>query len=115
MEFALVLPLVVVCVLGIVQVARITALQVATVNAARTGARAAAIDPRPGVARAAVRGAGAPSNVEVTMRVEPGEPRLVTIRVRRSVVAVPLVGWSTVHLRAAATMAVEDPTSDRGG
>lgn len=105
-EFAFVLPLVLILVLGVVQVARVTALQVAAIEAARAGARVGAVDPDPAAAVAAASGvAGARVDVARTA----GDPALVTVRVWRPVALLPGMGWSTVTVAAATTMAVEAP------
>ncbi len=107
MEFALVLPLVALVAIGLVQVARITALQVATVDAARAGARAAAVDPRESVAEAAARKGAHGSPRVVDMRLTGSSPRSVTVEVTEDVAVMPLFGWMTVQLHASSTMAVE--------
>lgn len=106
-EFALVLPLVALLIVGLVEVARLGALQVATVDAARAGARAAAVDPRPAVAQQAVEGVTSAGSVKVTTEIQDGSPSLVTVRVTRSVSLLPGLGWSSVDLEASSTMAVE--------
>lgn len=57
-ELALVLPLLVVLLLGVVQVTLLGRDQVLVVHAARAGARQAAVDPDPSAVRRAVRDAG---------------------------------------------------------
>ncbi len=111
-EFALVVPVLALLLVGVVEVARVAGLQVATVDAARTGARAAAVDPRPGVAREAIGGGPGGSPWSVTTEVVAGPPRLVTVRVTRMVHLLPGPGWTDVRLEASSTMAVE---SDRSG
>jgi Flp pilus assembly protein TadG len=111
-ELALVLPLVLILVLGVVQVGLVVRDQVLTVHAAREGARAAAVDGRPGAARtAALAGTGlAAGRTQVTTanRGEPGSRVRVEVR-HRSATDVPLVGAliGDVELRAAAVMRVE--------
>jgi Flp pilus assembly protein TadG len=72
-EFALVLPVLLVLVLGIVEFGRIYNVQISVTNAAREGARVMAIENKPAVARAAavaaapsVNPAIATANVNVT-------------------------------------------------
>lgn len=108
-EFALVLPFVLLLVVGIVEVARLTALQVGAVDAARAGARAASTDPTAVSARAAVEAQGSSVPMTVDTALVDGPPRMVTVRVAREVRLVPGLGWSSVVLHASATMAVEDP------
>lgn len=107
-EFALVLPLILVLTIGVVQVGRIAALQVATIGAARDGARAAAVDPRARVARDAATAAMPDAQIRVRMQRHGDAPELVTVRVTTSLPAVPLLGWSTVQLHGETTMAIED-------
>lgn len=104
-EFALVLPVVALLVVGLVELAAVTGLQVVAVDAARAGARAAAVDPRPEVAEAAVQTGD--DAWTVTTDVLAGTPPMVTVSVARSVRLLPGLGWSTVHLEATSTMAVE--------
>ncbi len=105
-EFALVLPLVALLLIGLVEVARVGALHLGVVDAARNGARAAAVDPRAEAARSAagVDGDGAST---LTMKLHGEAPRLVTVTVERRVSLVPGLGWSSVALRASSTMALE--------
>lgn len=106
MEFALVLPLVVLLVIGLVEVARISALQVAVIDAARSGARGAAVDPRPEAARDVIGSEMADVVVDTTFH-EDGSRRLVTVRVARRVRIIPGIGWSRVDLEGSSTMLVE--------
>ena len=79
-EFALVLPVVVVLLVGLVQVGRLVGLQVAVIDAARAGARAASVDPRPSVAEAAARVTLARGDrLEVHLELAGGRPRVVTV------------------------------------
>lgn len=109
-EFALVLPVVALLIIGIVEVARLGALQVAVVDAARSGARSAAVDPRQVVARRAVEAVVADESVTVMMDVDDESPPLVTVQVTKSVRLLPGLGWSSVDLKASSTMAVESPS-----
>lgn len=107
-EFALILPLVVMLAIGLVQVARLSALQVVAVDAAYGGARAASVDPRPSVARDAALRRLPGSQVMTTFSTTQDGTRLVTVQVSRPMRAMPLIGWSTVRLAASSSMAVED-------
>lgn len=111
-EFALVLPAVVLLIAGVVQVGRLVGVQVALVDAARAGARAASVDPRAAVAEAAVRRVlPSSANVDVRTSIEPGRPRLVTVEVIERVRPLGRVAGTeraTVVLRASATAAVEE-------
>lgn len=109
MEVALALPVLVLGLLLVVQAGTVVAGYVATVHAAREGARAVAVDGRPGVAEAAVAGAGRrrcrtavdrPASPGATLRV------VVTCPLATDVAVVgPLV--PTVTVRAEAAMRVE--------
>lgn len=103
-EFALLLPLVLLLTVAVVQVARVCALQVAVVDAARAGARVATVDRDPDAVRAA---AGASQDRSVQIRTTAGDPELVTVQVSRPVRLLPGLGLSTVRLAASSTMAVE--------
>ncbi len=103
------LPVVLLGLLLVVQVALVVAGHVAAVHAAREGARAAAVDDRPGAAADAVAAAGSegctttahrPSRVGATLR--------VTVRCRIAT-DVPLVGRLVpdVTARTSAAMRVE--------
>jgi TadE-like protein len=104
-EFALVLPLLMMAALAIIQVALVVRDHVAVVHAAREAARAASVDGDPGrAARRALPGA----EVEVGPRPDVGEQ----IRVHVSFTSktdVPLVGslFPDPTLRATAVMRVE--------
>lgn len=103
-EFALVVPLVAVLLVGIVQLARVTALQVAVIDAARVEARAAAVQPD--LAETGV-GLQSTDDGEIETTLSGSDPQLVTVTVTRSVRVLPLVGWTSVDLEASSTMAVE--------
>ena len=109
-EFALVLPLVLIMLLGLVEVAVLARTQLEVVNAAREGARHAAADPEPAHAVAAVRNAlgpaGGAARVSVRRPHVVGEPAEVIVRFPHRVAA-PFLGGFTVELRARATMRVE--------
>lgn len=106
-ELALVLPVVCLLTLAVVQVALVARAQLLVEHAAREGARAAAVDPAPGAAAAAVVAAVPldPSRLETTVT-EAGAGR-VRVEVRyRLLTDVPLIGplLDDVDLRAATTM-----------
>lgn len=108
-EFALVLPLVLVVVLGLVQVGLIARDRLLVEAAARAGARAAALDPDP-TAVAAAAATAAPgldaSALLVTTERPGGRGDPVTVNVvYEDRVRVPLVSWlvgDVVTLRASA-------------
>ncbi len=109
-ELALVLPLVVVLLLGLLQVALVGRDQLALELAAREAARAAAVSADPaGAARAAAARVIRlePLTVDIAVR---GDAVTVTVS-HRSRTDVPLAGRliDDVELRARATMALEPP------
>lgn len=109
-EFALVLPLVVVVALGVFQVMLLARDQLRLELAARDGARAAAVSADPGRAAhiAATRASGDPD-----LRVSTSTAATtVTVEVRATArSSVPVVGRfiRAVQLSASATMVVEPP------
>jgi Flp pilus assembly protein TadG len=110
-ELALALPFVLLLLLGVIQVGLVVAAHVRVVNAAREGARAAAVDDRPGAARRAATEAGAdPARCRTTVsgRAGPGSRVRVEVRCREPTV-VPLIGplLGVVDVRADAVMRVE--------
>ncbi len=113
-EFALVLPLLMVMVLALLQVGLLVKDQLVVVGAARAGAREAAVSPDDGRAREAAMNAAVTlrsEHIEVEVRRDGGigTPAVVTVLYRASAV-VPFVEWlfpSTVKLRATATMRQE--------
>jgi Flp pilus assembly protein TadG len=113
-EFALVLPLVVVSLLLVVQVALLVAMQLAVQHAAREGAREAAVTNDDDAARAAAIRAGNLDEERADVTVDPairdvGDPVRVTVRYR-PVVAVPYVGRfvpAGIVLRATAEQRTE--------
>lgn len=110
MELALALPLLVVLLLGVVQVAVVVRDQLAVQLAAREGARAAAVSrsPREAATAAAVRAVDvAPLDIAVSTHAG-----LVTVTVTlRERTDVPLIGalLPDVTLQATVTMALEPP------
>lgn len=109
-EFALVLPLLLVITLALVQVGLLVRDRLLVESAARAGARAASLEADPNAIRRAAADA-APDLDAGAMRVgvarsgTQGDPVTVTVDYR-SDVRVPLVGWlfgSGVSMRAQAT------------
>lgn len=113
-ELVLVLPVVVLALLLVIQVGLIARAQVLVVNAAREGARAAAVDG-PAAARAAAAGAPGmhPDRVTVSASTEAGRSGdLVRVEVTYRVPTdVPLIGplITDPTLTAEVTMRAEDP------
>ncbi len=109
-EFALVLPLLLVLMFGIVEVAVVARSEIQLLNAAREGARAAAASPDAGVAASAARSAlgpeGANARISVVRPAAVGSTATVTISLRHKVAA-PLFGGFPVDLGATASMRVE--------
>lgn len=108
------LPLVVVVLLAIVQVGLVVRDQVLVVHAAREAARAAAVDPRPGVAAAAAARSSALKpgrlSTETVTSHSGGAVVIVTARVTyRTPTDVPLVGplLPELPVHAKAVMRVE--------
>lgn len=110
MEFALVLPVVLMLVMALVEVAVVARTQLEVVNAAREGAREAAASPDPSAAVAAVRGAlgelGVRARVSVRRPDVVGRPATVHVTVPHRVAA-PLLGGFQVELSATSSMRVE--------
>jgi Flp pilus assembly protein TadG len=107
-EFALVLPVLVLALLAIVQVALVVRDQVAVVHAAREAARAASVDPDPGAAARAGHRTLDGADVHVGARPAVGEP--ITVEVTYvSRTDLPLVGvlFPDPTLRARVVMRVE--------
>ena len=109
-EFALVVPLVLALVLGLVEVALVARTQLEVVNAAREGARQAAASPDPADAVRAARSAlgVAGSAARVTVRRPDVVGRLAEVRVSVPYrVGAPLFGGFSVDISATAAMRVE--------
>lgn len=110
MEFALVLPLVLLLVLALVEVAVVARTQLEVVNAAREGAREAAASPDPSAAVAAARAAlgalGASARISVRRPDVVGRPATVRVTVPHRMAA-PLLGGFSVELSATSSMRVE--------
>ncbi len=109
-EFALVLPLVLVLVLGIVEVAVVARSEIQLLHAAREGAREAAASPDTARAVTAVRSAlgeaGRAARVTVRRPSQVGEQATVSVSLRHTVAA-PIFGGFSVELQARSTMRVE--------
>lgn len=109
-EFALVLPLVLVVLLGIVEVAVIARSEIQLIHAAREGAREAAASPDTRRSSAAVRTAlgaqGRRAKVSVTRPTQIGEKATVRVSLRHTVAA-PFFGGFSLDLQAQSSMRVE--------
>ena len=108
-EFALVLPVVVALLVGLVQIGRVVGVQVAVIDAARAGARAASVDPRQSVAEAGARAALAHGDrLEVRLDLVEGHPRFATVTASETVHPF----GPALTIRATSTMAVEAAADD---
>lgn len=109
-EFALVLPLILVVLLGIVEVAVVARSEIQLVHAAREGAREAAASPDTRRSSAAVRAAlgeaGRRARISVTRPTEVGEKATVRVSLKHTVAA-PFFGGFSLDLKAQSTMRVE--------
>lgn len=109
-ELALVLPLVLVVMLGIVEVAVVARSEIQLLHAAREGAREAAASPDTRRASAAVRSAlgpaGGRARISVTRPSSVGDKATVTVSLKHTIAA-PLFGGFSLDLRAQSTMRVE--------
>jgi hypothetical protein len=112
-EFALVLPIVLVVALAMLQTGLIVKDQLLVVQAARAGARQAAVDPDVDAARSAAIEAGAlePSRTEVSIERAGARGLPVTVVVAYAApIRVPFVDWlfpPSVRLSGRATMRQE--------
>lgn len=111
-ELALVLPVVVVLLLALVQVAVVVRDQILVVHAAREGAREAAVDAAPDAARRSALASSDldPARLQVGVSGRGAAGSRVTVTTRYGPpTALPLVGAAVAHLelRATATMRVE--------
>lgn len=114
MELALALPVVVLVLLLVVQLAVVARSQILVVDAARAGARAAAV--RAGAAQTAARGTPGLHADRLDVTEGPAGAEVV-VRVRyRAPTEVPLVGvlLGEPVLEATVTMMVEDEEADVG-
>jgi TadE-like protein len=109
-EFALVLPLILALLFGLVEVAVVARSEIQLLHAAREGARAAAASPDTAeavrAARTSLGPSGSRARISVSRPAMVGELARVTIRLRHDVVA-PLFGGFPVELSANASMRVE--------
>ena len=109
-EFALVVPLVLALLLGLVEVALVARTQLEVVNSAREGAREAAASPDPTdavrAARAALGSGGASARISVRRPDVVGERAEVRVTVPYRV-ASPILGGVPVEITARAAMRVE--------
>lgn len=109
-EFAIVLPLVAVLILGVVQVVLVVRDHLAVELAAREGARAAAVAAAPSVA--ATRAANRTTSLRPIVVTTSQHDSLVTVTVGyRSSPSVPIIGafMSGTDIRASVTMRQEPP------
>ena len=113
-EFALVLPLVLLLLLALVQVGVLALDQLVLTQASRAGAREAAVDPSAAAVDEAVRDAavgldGNRLHVEIARADEQGSPVRVSVAYEAPIAAT-LTGWlfpESVTLRVSATMRQE--------
>jgi len=109
-EFALVVPIVILVLFAVVEVAVVARTQLELTNAAREGAREAAtvVDPASAAsaARAAMGTLGSRLVVSVRRPHVVGRRAEVTVRLRHRLAA-PLFGGVTIELRSRAAMRVE--------
>ncbi len=114
LEFAMVLPILLIVTLGLVQAGLFVRDQLVLVEAARAGAREASVNPDDGAVRGAVDRAAATLtagtvSVVVDRTGQQGEPVSVHVTYADPVV-IPVVGWlfpPSVDLHADATMRQE--------
>jgi hypothetical protein len=113
-EFALVLPILLIVALGLVQVGLILRDQLVLVEAARAGAREASVTGQEADVRNAVNRAAStldPDHFDLAVIREGTQGDPVTVRLGYDETSqIPLVGWlfpSTIHLAAGATMRQE--------
>ncbi len=104
-EFALILPLLVICIAGIVWVGQVIALQLQLEHAAREGVRAAAVEPENAMAVASTAVSRVAGELDVSTELD---PEFVVVRVTRTVDGVPWIGVGERVLSAEAHMRRED-------
>jgi len=107
-EFALLLPVLVMGLLAILQVALVVRDHIAVAHAAREAARAASVDPDPSAALRAAHSVLARAHVDVSTRPRVGE-QITVVVTYRSHTDVPLVGalFPDPTLRSKVVMRVE--------
>jgi len=108
-ELALVTPLAVLLLLCVVQVGLVARDQILVTHAARAGARAAAVDPRPAVAAAAARSSGDLASERMTVHTGQSRGDVTVMVTYHAPTSVPLIGaiLGDVELRASSTFRVE--------
>lgn len=109
-EFALVVPLVLALLFGVVEVALVARSQLLVIGAAREGAREAAASPDPAAATQAARSVlgerGASVRISVRRPAVVGKAARVTVTMPYRIAA-PLFGGLSVDLTGSASMRVE--------
>lgn len=109
-EFALVVPMILILLLGIVEVAVVARTEIQMIHAAREGARQSATSADTSKAVAAVRRSlgdrGSTARISVSRPSAIGTPTTVRVSLRHRVAA-PLLGGLPVELSATATMRTE--------
>ena len=107
-EFALILPVLVLALLAVLQVALVVRDRIAVVHAAREAARAASVDPDPTRAMRAVQRTLPGARMHIGRRGGVGEPVTVVVTYRSST-ELPLVGplFPDPTLRSRVVMRVE--------
>lgn len=110
MEFALVVPVVLLVVLAVAEVAVVARVQLELVNAAREGAREAATSPDPAsalaAARAALGGGADHARINVSRPHVVGATAVVEITLPHTL-APAIFGGTTIELQGRAAMRVE--------
>ena len=109
LEMALVLPLLVLCVAGIVWVSQVMVLQVRIENAAREGARAAAVEPDAAASAAQAAASRSLDGISVSTSVE---AEFVVVTVTTEAGGVPILGVGGRTLEAEVHMRREDIIND---
>ncbi len=109
-EFALVLPLVLGLLLFVVQLGLVVRDQIMVVNAAREGARQAAVEPSSAAVTAAAQGSGALDPARMTVGLLEGSGTVTVTVTYRSQTNVPIIGVlvSDITLRESTTMRLEE-------
>ena len=105
MEFALVLPLLALCIAGLAWVGTLMLTQIQIEHAAREGARAAVVDPERAVSLAGEAVRRSVSGAEVMVDVG---PEFIAVTVRQQTASIPLVAVGERNLAATAHMRRED-------
>ena len=109
-EFALIVPLVLILVLGVVEVAIIARSEIQLIHAAREGARQAAVSPDTAEAAAAARSAlgssGSRAQISVSRPSAIGQAAQVRVAMTHRV-GTPILGGFTVEQAASASMRTE--------